>query len=216
MNHIILIRHGMTAGNAERRYVGATDEPLCSAGITEVNELSHILSKSFIMDNNIIKTDNDMDTFENEHRIRIEYIWTSPMLRAIQTAKLLFGNSRIAIDPMMTETDFGIFEGKTAEELSSCEEYSRWLDSMCMSPIPMGDDINEFKSRTCNAFKNHLSELKDGESAAFVIHGGSIMAIMERFCEPSRNYYEYHIPTASYILCSWNGDNLHMLGGALC
>ena len=80
----------------------------------------------------------------------------------------------------------------------------------------MGDNINEFKSRTCNAFKNHLSELKDGESAAFVIHGGSIMAIMERFCEPSRSYYEYHIPTASYVFCSWNGDNLHMIGGALC
>ena len=30
---INLIRHGQTAGNLESRYIGTTDEPLCSAGM---------------------------------------------------------------------------------------------------------------------------------------------------------------------------------------
>ena len=32
MKEIILIRHGATAGNLERRYIGRTDEPLCEQG----------------------------------------------------------------------------------------------------------------------------------------------------------------------------------------
>ena len=36
MNRLILIRHGATAGNLQRRYIGRTDEPLCEAGIQQV------------------------------------------------------------------------------------------------------------------------------------------------------------------------------------
>ena len=32
MKKILLIRHGKTQGNLERRYIGRTDEPLCEAG----------------------------------------------------------------------------------------------------------------------------------------------------------------------------------------
>ena len=33
---LIFIRHGKTAGNLERRYIGRTDEPLCDEGIAEI------------------------------------------------------------------------------------------------------------------------------------------------------------------------------------
>jgi bisphosphoglycerate-dependent phosphoglycerate mutase len=36
--HVRLIRHGMTAGNAARRYVGKTDEPLCPEGRTDAEK----------------------------------------------------------------------------------------------------------------------------------------------------------------------------------
>lgn len=35
---LIFIRHGKTAGNLERRYIGRTDEPLCDEGIAEILE----------------------------------------------------------------------------------------------------------------------------------------------------------------------------------
>ena len=31
---LLLIRHGMTQGNLEKRYIGRTDEPLCAEGRT--------------------------------------------------------------------------------------------------------------------------------------------------------------------------------------
>ena len=35
---IVLIRHGATAGNIEKRYIGITDENLCDTGIVRIQE----------------------------------------------------------------------------------------------------------------------------------------------------------------------------------
>ena len=39
MIHLLFIRHGATAGNLEKRYIGSTDEPLCDIGIAQVEAL---------------------------------------------------------------------------------------------------------------------------------------------------------------------------------
>ena len=36
---ILLIRHGETAGNLEKRYIGRTDEELCSAGRQKLEQI---------------------------------------------------------------------------------------------------------------------------------------------------------------------------------
>ena len=60
---LIFIRHGKTAGNLERRYIGRTDEPLCDEGIAE------ILGKEY----------HDADI-----------VVASPMKRCVQTAELIY------------------------------------------------------------------------------------------------------------------------------
>ena len=35
---IVLIRHGATKGNLEKRYIGRTDEDLCGEGIKKLKE----------------------------------------------------------------------------------------------------------------------------------------------------------------------------------
>ena len=35
---VLLIRHGKTQGNLEKRYVGSTDEPLCASGAAQLRE----------------------------------------------------------------------------------------------------------------------------------------------------------------------------------
>ena len=38
---LYLVRHGITAGNLQRRYVGGgTDEPLCEQGLTQLRALA--------------------------------------------------------------------------------------------------------------------------------------------------------------------------------
>ena len=93
---ITLIRHGMTLGNLEKRYIGRTDETLCPEGIAKLEEMK--IEKS-------------------------EILISSPMKRCIETAEILFPRQSFEICDNMRESDFGDFERKTSEELSSDKRY---------------------------------------------------------------------------------------------
>lgn len=183
MKQILFIRHGSTAGNLEKRYIGRTDEPLCEAGIQQVLSLK--------------KCDFKPDV-----------LFVSPMLRTKQTAELLFPEMAPQIVEDFRETDFGLFEGKTANELQDCPEYQAWLDSLCLAPIPDGEAVSEFKVRCCEAFYEIVRTLPEDCQAAFVVHGGVIMAIMERFDSRQLSFYDYHISNGSFLSVCWENDIL--------
>lgn len=185
MISLVFIRHGATKGNLEKRYIGRTDEPLSSVGMEQALRLRKC---------NFPK----------------EYIFVSPMKRAVQTAKLIFPESKYVIEEDFRETDFGIFEGKTASELSGDEEYRLWVDSMCTSPVPGGESIKEFKGRCVNAFEKIIQSLPDNTEATFVVHGGVIMAILESFAETKGDFYQYHIKNGEFITAHWRSHNLHI------
>lgn len=180
LKKIFFIRHGATAGNLQRRYIGRTDEPLCAEGTEQVLRLK-------------------------EQDISVDIIYTSPMIRAQQTAELLFpGRERITVEDLR-ETDFGIFEGKTADEMSNLSEYQTWVDSMCLDPIPGGDSVSGFKARCCAAFEGILEMLPENSSAAIVTHGGVIMAVLEAYALPKRGFYDYHVQPGSLLCCEYDG-----------
>lgn len=195
MNNILLIRHGMTAGNLRRAYTGRTDEPLCPQGTDQIKALAG-------------------------EGLTAGRVIASPMKRTVESASILFPHQEPVTDPGLTETDFGIFEGKTADEISADPElgplYSKWLDTGCQGPVPGGEDVKSLKERVCAAFEHQVSLLPEGTSAAFVIHGGCIMAIMEKFALPHRDFYCYHIGNGEVIMCGWDGSHLKITGGARC
>ena len=186
MIHLQLIRHGATPGNLERRYIGRTDEGLSDQGREQILALKERLRPA-------------------------DRIFVSPMLRTRQTAELLFPDQEHTLVPGFEETDFGIFEGKTADELSTEPAYQAWVDAMCMTPIPGGEAVEDFRRRYCENFQKILSELPDGSSAALVIHGGGIMAVLEHFARPHRDFYDYHVANGTVTECDWNGTFLSLI-----
>ncbi len=186
MTQILFIRHGSTAGNLEKRYIGRTDEPLCDIGIQQIQAL------------------------RNE-RFHADTLFLSPALRTRQTAEILFPDLKGTQISDLWETDFGEFEGKTYQELSDCPVYQAWLDSNCMGKIPGGESVAEFKARCTTAFRTLAASIAADSTAAFVIHGGCIMAILETFALPKKNFYDYHISNGSFIRCSWENGVLRVL-----
>ena len=178
MNRVLMIRHGATAGNLERRYIGRTDEPLCPLGVEQIEHL-------------------------RQAGLKAELLFVSPMLRTRQTAQLLFPGMPCTAVEGFRETDFGIFEGKTAAELSGTPAYQAWVDALCKTPIPGGEAVETFKARCCEAFRQTMAEVPEGVSAAFVVHGGVIMAILEAYGRPKRDFYDYHIGNGAYLACTW-------------
>ena len=179
MIQLIFIRHGATAGNLEKRYIGSTDEPLCDIGIAQVEVL-------------------------RKHNFQADYLYVSPLLRTRQTAELLFPQMRYTLVSDFRETNFGLFEGKTAAELSSSMEYQAWVGSMCLDPIPQGESVTDFKARCCSAFEEIMKSIPDNSCVAFVVHGGVIMSILETYAQPKKGFYDYHIENGKFLMCDYD------------
>ena len=83
-----LIRHGLTAANLEGRYIGSgTDLPLCEEGKADLLSLKQ--------------------QFEYP---QVSLVFTSPLLRAKETAEILYpGVHTIALQDLR-EMGFGVFE----------------------------------------------------------------------------------------------------------
>ena len=185
MIDIFFIRHGATEGNLRRRYIGRTDEPLCEAGIAQVKALQ-------------------------KRGLSVDRLFVSPMLRTRQTADILFPKMHYTVVDGLIETDFGRFEGKSADKLSGDPAYQAWVDAMCLTPIPGGEAAADFKKRCCKAFAETAAAVPDGMCAAFVVHGGVIMAVLEFFAYPKRDFYAYHIGNGECLACTYDGQTLRV------
>ncbi|MBE5958622.1 MAG: histidine phosphatase family protein [Lachnospiraceae bacterium] len=171
---IIFIRHGMTKLNEEKRYLGLLDEPLSEKGKAD-------FGKKWCE-----KLDSDV-------------IVTSPMLRCIQSAELIIKDMKtkkhIVVDEFR-EINFGIFEGKTFEELKDNPDYQKWIDSRCEMKIPEGESKAEFVKRTMKGFTKLLHNCNENNwnNVVCVVHGGTIMAILSEIS--GGDYYDFYVKNA--------------------
>lgn len=164
-----LIRHGMTDGNAKGQYIGRTDLPVMPEGITELRNLKDNL----------------------EYPV-VDKVYSSPMLRCRQTAKVLYPDYEPCIVPNLIEYDFGDFEGKTAAELEGLPEYTDWTSGR-INAAPNGEDNTEFTKRICLGINEVVRDMMNNgisESAVFM-HGGTIMMFLAACGLPRRHMVEW-------------------------
>ena len=88
-----------------------------------------------------------------------------------------------------------ISENKNYKELEGNPHYQEWIDSNGTLPFPGGESREGFKSRNLRGFdrvvsgciRSHVAE------AALVIHGGTIMNVMEEYADEDRSFYDWHV-----------------------
>ena len=181
---IIFIRHGKTVGNLERCYIGRTDELLCDIGKNEISEKKY----------------PDCDI-----------VFTSSMKRCIQTAEIIYPDKNIIEVSDLNECDFGDFEGKNYAELSGNTDYQEWIDSGGKMQFPNGELPENFKKRCLKAFENIVFRYKNFEVLAFVVHGGTIMSVLEKHAVPKKDYYDYQIKNGDGYITDFDGKKIIIL-----
>ncbi len=176
--NIFLIRHAKTQANFERRYTGSADEPLVEAGISELRE-----------------------KIESVCYPVVDRVYVSPMKRCEHTARLIYPHLPLTVVPGFAEYNFGDFEGKTYGELKDNPAYEKWIGSGGLDKSPGGEDMESYKKRCCLAFEQVLVEIKELGIAntALVVHGGTIMAIMEKHVPGEKGFYDWQVPN-----CGWH------------
>ena len=169
MLKLILIRHGETQGNKLKRYIGKrTDEPLCPEAGNMLAQLAYP---------------------------EVQAVYASPMIRCTQTAGILFPGKKLNIIDELAECDFGEFENKNYKELSGDPRYRAWIDSNGILAFPGGESKDECATRNLEGFQRAVSACIREEitEAALVVHGGTIMNIMEQYALPKKEFYEWHV-----------------------
>lgn len=162
----LLLRHAPTAGNLKKRYVGSTDEPLCEEGIRMARACGEAP--------------------------RVGKVYVSPRARAAQSAGLWYPRAELIAVNGLEEMDFGVFEGRSHDEMAGDPAYSAWLDSNCEAACPGGEDKASFSDRACEAFLRVVE--RAGGDFILVAHGGVLMAVLDRFAVEKRGYFAWGAP----------------------
>lgn len=189
------IRHGATAGNLEKRYIGKkTDESLCEIGAAKILE-------------NAAK-----GTYPGA-----DFVFSSPMKRCLETCNLIYGSEKNpkekpTIIEDFCETDFGDFEGKNFSELKDNPEYKKWLESGGALAFPNGEGRAEAAARALKGFSKMLeilgSDIKNRKNkkqksaeenfrVVAVVHGGTVMAVLSKLT--GKNYYDFQLENGGAI-----------------
>ncbi len=151
---IDLLRHGDVEGG--RKYRGQLDDPLSESGWKQLRA-----------------TTCKKQSWQN--------IITSPLKRCAEFAEELSHTYTLPllIEPDFKEVSFGLWEGKTADELLKTEEEqikNYWNNPINTTP-PQGENLLAFEKRVTNGWNNILTQFQ-GKHILLISHAGVMRIIL--------------------------------------
>jgi len=193
---IFLIRHGETEASVLKWLCGRTDVPLTDGGIRQIQGIAAFLSGR-----------------------KPAVIYTSPLLRARQSAEILRSRFGVTIveDRDLREVDFGDWEGLTMDQIRLRAPAE--LDHLRRSPdtfvFPNGESVADLVLRV-RGFMGRVIEAQERDGTCCVVsHGGPLRAALLDALEiPLRNYWRLAIAHGSVSCLSHDGGGvvLSLLG----
>ncbi|MBD0348367.1 MAG: histidine phosphatase family protein [Thermoleophilia bacterium] len=154
---VLLVRHGETDWNRDRRIQGQSDPPLNAAGREQARDLAERLAGT-----------------------RLDAVYASDLRRARETAEILAARLAmpVVVDPQLRELDFGSWEGWTVEELQERdpENVARWLETG-EAVWERGETHADLARRVRTAVAR-LAEIHAGGQILLVAHGGPVRALL--------------------------------------
>lgn len=173
---LILVRHGQTDYNVEKRFQGRLDIALNATGVSQAHAMRVRLQ---------------------EELAKVIRIYSSPLKRARQTAGVIAGEAiPVESDHRLIEIDLGQFDGRLEQEIADelgPQQYNAWRDSCFVTSAPGGESLAEAMQR-CRMFLDCIAvKYREPTSLAVVSHQGLLLAlkaaISKRFDSKSLKSY---------------------------
>jgi broad specificity phosphatase PhoE len=151
---IVLVRHGETDWNRERRFQGHADTLLNDAGRAQAADLADSLTSE-----------------------RLDVVYTSPLRRACETAAIIAARLRLDVRPLdaLREIHVGDWEGLTIEEVR--RRYPESASADWHSGWPGGETYEELSARVLPALVS-LAREHPNERILAVTHAGPVRAAL--------------------------------------
>jgi len=152
---LILVRHGETIWNKEKKIQGITDIGLNEKGIEQAEKLAYSLQKE-----------------------RLDAIITSPLRRAYDTARAIgkYHDIPIKVEEDLQELNAGELEGLTWPELNRYPEFlAQWKLDNASVPMPNGESLVDVQNRVWPVIQR-ICECS--QNALIVSHSFVIISIL--------------------------------------
>ena len=149
---ILVVRHGQTDWNLEKRIQGVTDIPLNNEGISQAK-----IAKEFV------------------RNIELDLIICSTLKRAIQTANIINEDKIVPIkyDKSLIERNYGVLESLKTDEINFDEFFEYYKNKPCEK----GENIKDFFYRIFKFLDKLYEEYKEYNNILLVTHGDVSRAI---------------------------------------
>ncbi len=190
MLEIVLIRHGQTDWNRERRVMGRRPIPLNAVGRREAKRLAR--------------------TFD---RVSIDAFYSSPVHRAMETSRLIVCGRRLSVKraPEMAEILYGVWEGRTFDEIGGDQAYQIYHKTPRRAHPPGGERIVDVYNRAVG-FIERLRRRHRGGRVLVVSHADVIKAVLIRYLGLDLNHLlKLRVDNGSISLLWFNGTRERVL-----
>lgn len=167
---IHMLRHGLTQTNVDGIYCGSADIPLCGEGVSDLQRLIGEYDYPFA-----------------------EILYTSPLLRARQSANILFPDCLQEPVEGLREASFGVYEGRSFRELQDNPDFQKWV-TFGSDFVPQGAEapdvfaqrcIETFIEITTNLMRNGIF------TAAIMTHASVIATVLAALAYPKKSAYDW-------------------------
>jgi len=160
---VILVRHGETEWNKQRRFQGNKDISLNKLGQSQAQKLALRLQDEDIVSiysSDLIRAKKTADIVAKEHDLSV-----------IETAKL-------------REINFGDWEGLSFSDLETnhSQEFNAWQNDPLEKAPPSGETLVEFKERIVPQLRKIIAQHQE-ETILIVAHGGVNKVALATFLE---------------------------------
>ena len=188
MTKLLLIRHGQTAYNQEKRYSGSQDISLNQEGMKQMRKLRQRLCQL---------------------PYTIDKVFSSNLQRAIQSAQIIFPDIQPEQLPALREMHFGVFEGLLYEEVQRAyaELHKAWLKDPLTVTIPQSEPLCDFSKRVLDSVSAVLHTYKN-KTIAIVCHGGPIRILLCAIAgQPLQNIWKIRLDNSALTVIHYDNGS---------
>ncbi len=213
MPFAVLVRHGQSLWNAEKRFTGWEDIDLSPKGEQEARKAGQILV---------------------QNNLQFDYTYTSILKRSIRTLWIILKELNEVSLPTckswrLNERHYGNLQGLNKEDTAlkyGKDQVYKWRRSYSLPPplmdkeslkrlsqkkifqnipVPEGESLEQTSNRVLPLWKESIQpELEKGKNILIVAHGNSLRALIKHIKKmDDEEIVSLEVPTAQPIYISW-------------
>ena len=179
-SQLLVVRHGRTDWSRSGKHTGRTDIALDDQGRAEAVAAGATLGDW-----------------------SIDRAYSSPLIRARETAELAGFGEMVQIEPDLLEWDYGIYEGETtAETRTRIADWSVWTHE-----IIDGESVEQVDERADKFLERFDSEMQAGNAIVFA-HGHLLAILIARWCGlDAVEGRRFALATATISVLGWHRED---------